>query len=553
MLKNCIPFELPGFRISRVENRDERLIISAEAKSRRASCPECHVLSMAIHSHYLRSPRDLPVSGMRVRLVLGVRRFRCHNEACSRKIFCERLPKVVAVSAQQSVRLAATLEKLSLALGGQAGARQSAWLGIPTSPSTLLRSLRHCAMPALPTPRVLGVDDFALRRGRVYGTLLVDGETHRPVDLIQERTAEALCAWLQAHPGIEVITRDRSTEYRRGATQGAPTVRQVADRWHLLVNLREALERVLDRLRTDIQARLLHTPTRARVSPMTVYDRERRRGTQDQTKRQASRARRYGLYAQVKALQAQGRPISQIARELNLSRQTVRKYRASEQFPDDPHSKRQKSKLDPYVTYLQERWSAGCHNTQQLWRELKAQGFAGSSRSVWQWTALRRTPLPAQAGRPPARPVEVFTPPTTTSVSQRTSVSLPASCRLVWLLLLPSADLDAPQQQLRGQLRQVPEIQQAFILAHQFLAMVRQRIPTELAPWIEACRSSGIAELKAFAEGLLRDFPVIHAALELPYSNGVTEGHVNRLKTIKRMMYGRASFDVLRRRVLASA
>src|SRR5664279_3833937 len=442
MLKNCVPFELPGFRIRSVENRDERLIISAEAKNGRARCPECHVLSIAIHSHYSRSPRDLPVSGKIVRLILSVRRFRCRNEACSRKIFCERLPGVVAVYAQLSVRLAATLEKLSLALGGQAGARQSAWLGIPTSSSTLLRRLRNCELPALPTPRVLGVDDFALRRGRVYGTLLVDGETHRPVDLIQERTAEALCAWLQAHPGIEVITRDRSTEYRRGATEGAPTARQVADRWHLLVNLREALERVLDRLRTDIQASLLRAPTQVLISPMTIYDRERRRGTQDQTQQQASRARRYALYAKVKALQAQGQAISQIARELNISRQTVRKYRASEKFPDYPHPKPQKSLLDPYVTYLQQRWNAGCCNTQQLWRELQSQGFSGSSRSVWQWTALRRTPLPTQAGRPPARPVEVFTPPTTTSVPQLISASLPASRRLVWLLLLPSAELD---------------------------------------------------------------------------------------------------------------
>ena len=348
--------------------------------------------------------------------------------------------------AQQSVRLATALEKLSLALGGQAGARQSAWLGISTSPSTLLRCLRHCELPDRPTPRVLGVDDFALRRGRVYGTLLVDGETHRPVDLIRERTAEALRTWLQAHPGVEVITRDRSTEYSRGATEGAPSARQVADRWHLLVNLREALERVLDRLRTDIQASLLRAPTQVLLSPMTIYDRERRRGTQDQTQQQASRARRYALYAQVKALQAQGRAISQIARELNISRQTVRKYMASEHFPEYPHSKRQKSMLDPYVTYLEQRWNAGCHNTRQLWRELQSQGFAGSSRSVWQWTALRRTSRLPHLGRPPARPVDVFTPPT----SHLIPASLPASRRLVWLLLLPSAELDEPQQHLQA-------------------------------------------------------------------------------------------------------
>ena len=246
---NCIPFELPGFRIRVVENDAQRLTITAEAESTGSRCPGCQEVSTHVHSHYERHPLDLPSSGKSVRLVLWVRRFRCRNSACLVEVFCERLPAVVARSAQRTVRLTETLNDVGFALGGKAGSRQSKRQGMVVSASTLLRYLRRCPFPGMPTPRVLGVDDFALRRGPSYGTLLVDGETHRPVGLLTDRTAEMLAGWLQTHPGIQVITRDRSTEYARGASQGAPTAIQVADRWYLLVNFREAFERLLDRLR----------------------------------------------------------------------------------------------------------------------------------------------------------------------------------------------------------------------------------------------------------------------------------------------------------------
>jgi transposase len=304
-------------------------VIQAEAKGTGAGCPECRRWSSSIHSHYLRRPHDLPSSGKAIRLTLRVRRFRCHNPKCSRKIFCERLPEVVGVSAQRTERLKSVLKRVGWALGGEAGSRLSQHLGMRASPSTLLRQMRYSPLPVQPTPRVLGVDDFALRRGRSYGTLLVDGETHRPVDLLPDRTSETLANWLRDHPGVEVITRDRSTEYARGASQGAPLATQIANRWHLLVNWREALERTLDRFRSQI----VDTPSSVQeVIPLTPYDRSGRRGTKDQVQQQASCARRHALFTQVKDLQRKGLNISQIARQLKLSRHTVRKYRASEVF-----------------------------------------------------------------------------------------------------------------------------------------------------------------------------------------------------------------------------
>jgi transposase len=501
---------------------------------------------MHVHSHYQRHPLDLPSSGKSVRLVLCVRRFRCRNSGCPVKVFCERIPAIVVPSAQRTVRLRETLNDLGFALGGEAGAHQSKRQGMGVSASTLLRYIRCYPIPVQPTPRVLGVDDFAFRRGRKYGTLLVDGETHCPVDLLSERTAEVLAGWLHSHPGVQVITRDRSTEYARGASQGAPTAIQVADRWHLLGNFREAFERLLDRLGPQL---VVYATSGA--LPITIYDRSRRRGTKDQAQQQASRARRYERYGQLKSLQAQGLNILQIAKQLHLSRQTVRKYMASETFPDIQRSKRQKSILDPYAAYLQTRWEEGCHDTRRLWREIREQGYPGSYRMVWLWVALRREPN--RKGRAPARQVQIFQPPVSAPPLTSSKTTLPASRRLVWVFIHPPDKLDEEQQRLRHTLRQLPDVERAFALAQRFLSLVRQRQPALLQPWIDDCRASGLPELTSFADGLQREFPIIYAALELPYSNGVTEGHVNRLKFLKRQMYGRANFDLLRRRVLAAA
>jgi hypothetical protein len=256
----------------------------------------------------------------------------------------------------------------------------------------------------------------------------------------------------------------------------------------------------------------------------------------------------------VKRLQAQGKAIIQIARELKLSRQTVRKYMASDRFPDYPQVQQQRSILDPYVALLQARWDDGCHNNRQLLELIRAEGYQGSIRPIVQWTMLRRPLLPGESppgGRRPARVVERFVPPEEHAAPQSEGQKLPASRRLVWLLFHFDDRLDEDAQQQRSRLCSLPDLQTAYALARQFRVMVRERTPQALDPWISACRASGINELKSFADGLEREAGIIRAALELPYSNGVSEGHVHRLKMIKRTGYGRASFRLLRQRVLA--
>ena len=452
------------------------------------------------------------------------------------------------------------MQKLGLALGGEAGARQSQRQAMPTSPDTLLRLTRSISIPEHATPRVLAVDDFAFRKGRTYGTILVDGDDHHPVDLLPERSATALSTWLAEHPGVEIITRDRAPEFGRGATDGAPQALQVLDRWHLIGNLHEALARLLDRLRSQLQG-ILSTQTdrtgaSSEAAPLSIYARDQRRGTKDQEAQQQSRARRYALYAEVKALHRQGHNILQIARELEISRQTVRRYIASEQFPEHSQKPRQASILDPYVTYLQERWDAGCRTNKQLYADLVELGYRGSVRPLVQWTMLRRDREAGsrrQTGRKEARQVEVFVAAETAPKVAEGTPKLPGSQSLAWLLLEDETAVSEVKKQMLEHLKANKELTTGCTLAQQFLALIRQRRPEELGPWLEACLASGLRELVTFAVGLQREVVNVRAAVELPYSNGVAEGNVTRLKQIRRAMYGRGNFDLLRLRVLVAA
>ena len=259
---DCFSLCLPGFQITDVVSTAGSVLILARSMHPAASCPVCHQESLCVHSYYQHSPQDLPVSGQMVRLVLQVWRFRCLNSSCPQRTFAERLPEVVAFAVRRTVRLTSLLRIFAIQCAGEAGAQVLSHVGTQVSPDTLLRLAKAAPALSFRVPSILGVVDFALRKGRSYGPLLIDWEQRRPIDLLPDRMAETLAHWLQSHPGAKWISRDRSTEYARGAALGAPEAQQVVDLWHLQKNWRETLQRVLNRVRARLTKLQAHRGTR---------------------------------------------------------------------------------------------------------------------------------------------------------------------------------------------------------------------------------------------------------------------------------------------------
>jgi transposase len=562
---------LPGptqLRLTTLRATTERIILDLTATQTSARCPTCASEATHIHSHYQRTVADLPWASLPVQLHLHVRRFLCANAACPRLTVSEPLPEVVAPSARRSTRLADQQRRLGLDVGGELGSRIAQRQGMPVSPDTLLRLARRAQLPERPTPHALGVDEWAYRKGQNYKTILVDLDTHRPVDLLPEYTAATFATWLENHRGVEIIARDRAGTFADGATQGAPDAIQVADRFHLMKNLREALEPILDRLSEARQAAAdmltdgasapapAEMPNVVETKAALLIEAEVPRPLPAsgiprppylERHQQQLRAKRKQRYDQVVALHEAGKGVRPIARELHMNRQTVRRFVLAGAFPERAPRPAMPSKLDPYTPYLEERWRVGQTNGRQLWHEIQAQGFSGSLALVARWARHQRMLAPPPA---PVSP-RIGRPPVQRSAPQRAAPL--ATRQVVWWLLRPPEALKLSIQGLLEKMEQVsPAFGSLVRLAQAFTQMLRARQVEQLDTWLEQASSSGFPELVSFATGIKRDYAAVKAALHSPYSTGPVEGNINRLKLIKRSMYGRANFDLLRQRVLAA-
>jgi transposase len=506
-------------------------------------CPVCAVFTARVHSRYTRTLADLPWGVARVRWQLRVRKFVCTNAQCPRRIFTERLPEVVAPWARRTRRLVAWLLAIGLALGGAAGVRLSRRLGCPLSRQTLLRLIRCLPLAGDRTPRVLGVDDFAFRKRQTYGTVLIDLERRQPVALLPDREADTLAQWLQAHPGVEVITRDRARAYADGARHGAPEATQVADRFHLLQNLVETLEQVFHMHRTALVA--VNDALRRQGVPLvdgTVAVAVPPPPPTGQEKTAQRRARRVECHQQVWALHEQGWPGHAIATHLGIGKNTVFRYLRTTTLPerrrrrDGGHSV-----LNPYKPYLLERWNAGCHDALRLCGELQRRGYPGSYATVARYAQrLRQAQGQAPRQRRPRPTLPVVAEPHHRLLTAR---------QAAWLVVRHEEKRTKDEAQQLAQLHaQHADVAEAIDLAQDFVQLVRQRQPQELEPWLARAAKSAVEAFQRFAKGLRDDYDAIKAGVSLPWSSGPVEGQITRLKLLKRQMFGRASLALLERR-----
>jgi transposase len=517
---------LRGLVVEEIGCTPSAVVIKARCCPATAACPACGAWSARVHGSYVRQVRDLPLGGRPVLIHLVMRRFLCQNTACRKVTFAGQMDGLTARYQRWSVPLAGLLSQVALELAGRAGTRLAAALGIAVHRNTLLRLVIDMPEPAITaTPEVLGVDDFALRKGHVYATILVDAATGRAIDILPGREAGPLADWLKAHPGARVICRDRAGAYAEGARDGAPEAVQVADRWHLWHNLAEHTAKAVARHRACLkqiaaasegpQPQPAPDPAAAAV-PVTES-------------RLAARMR--DQHAAVHALATRGLGLRAIARELGVDRKTVRRF--AHTITSDEAVARAISRptvLDRYQPHLHRRWTEGCRDAAVLHAEITALGYRGSLRTVYRYLQ------PLRAGIPPA----ALTPSALT-ISEVTS----------WLLR-KTEDLNPRQQQLladvRGHCAQLDRLAEHVT---SFAKMMTKRTGEQhLAGWLERVEADDQPELHTFAAGIRLDLAAVTAGLSLPYSSGATEGNVNRLKAIKRQMYGRASLDLLRKRVI---
>jgi transposase len=548
-----------GSRLVRTDFDGDTLTLGIATTDPRASCPTCGHETWRIHSRYTRCLAEEPILGYQVRLRMTVRRFSCPEPECPRRIFVEPLDGFAARHARTTARLDQLHLAIGSALGGEAGARLAGRAAVPTSPDTLLRRVKRAGPPPSVTPRFVGIDDWAWCKGQRYGTIVVDLETGDVIDLLPDRDAATVKAWLEAHPGVELVSRDRSSAYSQAAAEAAPEARQVADRWHLLKNVREAVERLLERhlpvitealkpadadpgrtagvsgsddadAPTATEPTTVTEPVRPSPSPATPASPRREAAL-------ARRQRRVDRFERVHELRRRGTPIREIARALGMSRNAVRRYLRRERCPDWDPGRATRSRMDAHREWIDARIAEGRINASELHGELVSRGVRLSYATVRRYVTRRlgragKVRPRANAAKPKPAP-----PPS------------PKRLSFDWVRR-PEERTPEAQARLDAIRRAGVDLDAALDLADEFAALIRQRSTGTLQEWLSRAEVSPCPEIRNFAESIRRDESAVDAAITTRWSNGPVEGHVNRLKMIKRQMYGRAGFALLKARVV---
>jgi transposase len=495
---------LSALVIEGVEDEGDRIRVMARTRDEPMPCPACGVPTGRVHGYAGRTVRDVPVDGRPVMVSLQMRRLVCPARGCPRQTFREQVPGLVERYQRRTNRLTGQLGAVVQELAGRAGARLSEVLAVTISRSTALRLLMRLPLPPLQVPRVLGVDDFALKRRHRYATVLTDAETGERIDVLPGRGADLLEAWLRSHPGVEIVCRDGSGAYGEAIRRALPAAVQVGDRWHLWANF-------CDKTLAEVRS---HSACWATVNP------SRPAGVHERTTRER--------WEQIHDLLGKGVGLLECARRLNLSLNTVKRYARTQRPEASRRAPRYRPTLvDPYRDHLRDRRATDpAVPVQQLFREIKELGYTGSLNLLYRYITQGR----AEGERP------VTTPR-----------------RLARLLLThPDRIRDSDTRLVQELTAACPELTE---LAHHVRGFAALLTPAEgnddkLTTWITTIRVADLPHLHGFANGIELDRAAVNAALTLPHHNGRTEGVNTRTKRIMRQMHGRAGFDLLRHRIL---
>ena len=528
-----------GKSVTGWEVKEGVIVIAARSKTRAAACPHCSCWSNRIHDRYVRRVAERPCLDAAVLIEIEVQRFKCPNPRCQCRTFAERIDTLAPSYQRRTQSQARALQAIGFALGGAAAARLAHELGLRASRQTVLRELHRARAREKHPPRIIGIDDWAIAKGHHYGTIVVDLERREPIEVFAGRETMAVAAWLREHPTIEVVARDRAGAYSEAVEIARPEATQVADRWHLLANLRATVERMLHRL----GGRLREAARGVELEPSAAGRQALRRGPRLRSWQRLSddrRASRLARYEEVMRRYRQGEGIKFIARAMPIDHRTIRKFIRAGGFPERAPRNRGPSPLDPYRDHIATRVEQGCHNPRLLWEEVRALGYAGGRAVVGDFVARLLT----SRDREP-----------TVQLPART-IPCPSAARAFgWLAGWRKLNQGEPMKEIHHRFIQAlcrlePTVSVAQRVTREFLGLIHQRNPKRFDRWLKKVLTCGVPELQRFGAGLKSDIAAVRAAFSLPWSNGQTEGQVNRLKYLKRQMYGRAGLALLRARVL---
>jgi len=525
----------PDIRVVDAKLCQDRWIVKANA-SVEARCPDCGIRSQRRHSAYVRRLQDLPVQGTSVELQVSVTRWRCGNRLCERKTFVDRADPVFMPRARETRRVADLARSIGYVAGGRPAERLMRRLGLPQGDDRILRNLKRHAASSKKPLRVVGIDDWSWLKGSRYGTIVVDLERHEVVDVIHDRSAKTMAAWLEKNSTIEIVSRDRCGLYAQAARQGASSARQVADRFHLVQNLRLAIEQQLSY--NDRPSRPAHkndsTP--------------REEGLELQEHRRMVRIGRRNIrleqFKRVKELHQDGLNLNQIVKETGLGWRTVAKWLTLDLLPERRLMDPRPTNPVRFQAFLARLWNEGCTNGRKLLIEVRKQGYTGSfshlERLFRKWRSTGVAVAPAHVEEPDNDQIT-----TVTAIPKVSPVAASILC------MKPGGQLTPEEAEKVDSLKvSLPSFAVMRGLAMRFRGIFHGKDPSKLDSWLNDARATGLHGIRRFAQILRRDIDAVRNAVSEIWSNGQTEGQINKLKTLKRSMYGRAGTELLRARML---
>ena len=537
---------MPVLIINNIDYSCSIVKIYASIKTKRSKCPICEKYSNKVHDHYTRTISDLPVFQNKTTIILKTRKFKCQNSQCKRKVFSEQTPYILRYS-RRTKRVSKILDSLSIELTGKLGSMLSKQLLIPVSSSSITRIVHKQQLPPIIQPMVLGVDDFAYRKGINYGTILIDMETSKPIDILPSREGKDLKKWLSKYPDAKIVTRDRASSYCSAINEVCPDAEQVADRFHLLMNLSDALDKYFKSMNPKIK-KLIEDKSNELLN---ISDGQNAGCDKVDRSQSLSKVQkiieirvdpRQDTFNKVKELQAKGISKRKTARDLGISRNTVHSYLSLESLP--PRISSRSTNIELFSGHIVARLNDQGYMMKDIIDEIYELGYKGSRTQAYYNINIIKEKF------------EIYTPDFAQIQKSKIPYIKPLSSRklskYIGSCLTAIKDPDE-RKYLQTLLDNISELQVIRKLVQIFKTMLKRR-HGNINRWIEFIKRSKykMTGLITFANGLLRDIKAVKNGINMPWSNGAVEGHVNRIKSIKRQMYGRASFDLLRKKVILS-